>query len=284
MARKRPVQVHLSPNDRRCLYCLGDGPSTQDEHVIPAAFGLPQTKQWIIPPGTVCDACNGWLGAQVDAPFTHRFDLTLARALGGVAGRAGRIDLIDGRNATAVVDLTVGGRTVKLFASKAEQTADGGLEFEVQPKTRDPQDVVARTIRALWKMALGALWHGDPPTALGSDWDHLRVGALGHPLKGYVLQRPMVVQPIERVHLNVSGQTAKDPGLITFVAGGVILAAPLTPGHEVDGRDLIDAGWEIHSTDDRAPNKIRLRLHPHDVEDAAASEGSGNVWRVDECA
>ena len=230
--------------------------------MIPAAFGLAQTERWIIPPGSVCDKCNTWLGKQVDAPFVHRFDLTLARALGGVAGRSGVVHTIFGRQASAQLDLTVDGQSVRVFASKAVPTDDGGLDIEIRPEVRDPPDIVLRTVRALWKMGLGALWHADPDLALERRWDHLRLGALGHPFAGYLLQRPMIVAPIRRVHLDVRLESDAEPGLITFVAGGVVLSAPVMPGRPVSASELISAGWEVHNTSDKARHAVHLRLEP----------------------
>jgi HNH endonuclease len=260
--RIRAVQTGLDSAERRCLYCLGDGPSTSDEHVIPAAFGLAQTARWIIPPGGVCDDCNSFLGNQVDAPFVHRFDLTLARALGGVVGRQGRIHTIKGRDATAQLDVSIDGEAVRIFASRAEPTEDGGLDIEIRPETRDPPDIVLRTVRALWKMGLGGLWHADREIALESRWDHLRLGALGHPFTGYLLQQPMVAAPIKQVHLDVRLETDDDPGSITFLAGGVILSAPIMPKRPVSGAELSSAGWEIRSTKDPAQDVVHLRLEP----------------------
>lgn len=237
--------------------------------MIPAAFGLAQTNRWIIPPGGVCNDCNAWLGSQVDAPFIHRFDLTLARALGGVAGRNGRIRTIKGRATTAQLDVSIDGHKVRVFASRAEPTEDGGLDIEIRPETRDPPDIVLRTVRALWKMGLGALWHADRELALEPRWDHLRLGALGHPFIGYLLQRPMTVVPIKRVHLDVQLQTDADPGSITFLAGGVILSAPIMPGRPVPASELASAGWEIQSTKDRAREVIHLRLEPDDQDGGA---------------
>lgn len=267
MNRTRSVRTKLEVAARHCLYCLGDGPSTNEEHVIPAAFGIAQTKRWIIPPGGVCNACNRWLGSQVDAPFIHRFDLTLARALGGVAGRGGRVRVINGRDATARLDVSIGGQAIALFASRVEPTDDGGLDIEIRPETRDPSDIALRTVRALWKMALGAIWHADREEALDPRWDHLRlVGVLGHSFRGYLLNQPMVVAPIERVHLDVRRETLADPGAVTFVAGGVVLSAPIMPGHLVAASELAAAGWEIQSTDAQSRDVIHLRLDPTDGE------------------
>ncbi len=263
------VHTELDSVERRCLYCLGDGLSSREEHVIPAAFGLLQTKRWVIPPGFVCNDCNAWLGNQVDAPFIHRFDLMLARALGGIAGRKGRIQTITGRDATAQLDVSIDGQNVRIFASKVEPTEDGGLDIEIRPEIRDPADIVLRTGRALWKMGLGALWHADRELALERRWDHLRLGALGHAFSGYLLQRPMIVAPIDRVQLDVRLEADSDPGSITFFAGGVVLSTPIMPGRPVSASELSSGGWEVQSTKDEAQDVVRLRLEPgeHDGEE-----------------
>src|SRR5437879_5899500 len=100
LARRRTV--HVNAPVRGCLFCLGvDGPFTSAEHVIPRSLG-PRTEDYVIPPGGVCDPCNNWLGAQVDAPFVDRFDIRLTRGLEKLRGRKGALpDVIDGRDATA---------------------------------------------------------------------------------------------------------------------------------------------------------------------------------------
>lgn len=140
---------------RKCLYCLAAaGPFASEEHVIPRTFG-PDTERFVIPPGGVCDPCNNWLGPQVDAPFADRFDMRLTRRLEGLRSRRGALpETIEGRNPTARLDLDLDGAKVTLFASSVTETPDGGLDIEIQPRVRDPSDVISRTIRALWKIAL----------------------------------------------------------------------------------------------------------------------------------
>jgi hypothetical protein len=139
--------VHTEVAERRCLYCLsGDGPFISEEHVIPRSLGS-ETERFVIPPGGVCDPCNHWLGAQVDAPFVDRFDMRMTRALHEMRGRKGVIPkVIESQSPTARFDVDIDGAKVTFYASVVTHMADGTLEIEIQPKIQDPPDVVARTI------------------------------------------------------------------------------------------------------------------------------------------
>jgi hypothetical protein len=126
----RRRSVHRDNPTRGCLFCLSsDGPFTSEEHVIPRSLG-PATNDYVIPPGGVCDPCNNWLGSQVDAPFVDRFDIRPTRGLEGLRGRTGSLpDIIDGRNATAKLDLEMEDAKVTLYAARVDETDDGGLDI-----------------------------------------------------------------------------------------------------------------------------------------------------------
>jgi hypothetical protein len=107
---------------------------------IPRRFGA-ETDRYTLGPGAVCDPCNHWLGRQVDAPFTDRFDITLSRGLERLRDRRDRSPtVIEGRDATARLDLELGGGRVTVFAARADETDDGGLDIEILPKQRDPPE------------------------------------------------------------------------------------------------------------------------------------------------
>jgi hypothetical protein len=261
LARRRTVDVNTPK--RQCLYCLSaNGPFDSAEHVIPRSLGS-DTERFVIPAGGVCDPCNNWLGGQVDAPFTDRFDMRLSRGLERLSGRRGRVvQTIEGLNATARLDLEIDGRRVTIFASKAEETADGGLDIEIEPQQRDPPDVIARTIRALWKIALGAIFLRDRNEALDPMWDHLRFGVLGYPFTGYLLQKPFTAMVSRRLDVRVDTETPESATAMLFVLGGVTLGLPIAQGATIARAHAVEAGWIVHQSDDVAPRVVLLRLEP----------------------
>ncbi len=233
--------------------------------MIPRNLG-PDTQRFTIPPGVVCDDCDSWLGRQVDAPFADRFDMKLTRGLEGLAGRAGAPPLtIDGRDAIARLDLEIEGAKVTIYAARAHETADGGLDIEIRPRHRDPDDIVARTFRALWKIALGCAWLSDRDASLDPRWDYMREVILGAPFRGYLLQAPFTAQVTRRLDVNVNFTTPAQPSAMTFVMGGVTLSVPLAPGAKVDPADAHAAGWEVHPTEAAAPDVLHFRLEPSEV-------------------
>jgi hypothetical protein len=253
---------------RKCLYCLSaDGPFEGEEHAVPRAFGT-DADRFVIPPGGVCDRCNEWLGAEVDGPFVARFDVQLTRGLEQMTNRRGKLpDLIEGREPGAELLLDIDGARVKLLAS-AVATPDGGLDIALRPVARDPEDIVARTIRALWKMALGAMYLSDAVSALDRRWDHLRHAVLGAPFRGYLLQLPFRASRSGHLRISVDSNQPESPIAMVFSLGGLGFALPIAPGASLPAKTAIDAGWEVHPSSERARHVVRLRLDPDDNRDS----------------
>jgi hypothetical protein len=263
-ARRRPVATDLAHEDRRCLYCLrGDGGFAQEEHVVPRALGE-HTDEYVLGPGAVCDLCNGFLGRQVDAPFTHRYDIALTRGLEGLSARSGRLEELQSVAPIARVDVEVKpGISVAMFVDKFEHLPNGGFRVHVQPKRAAPDDMVARTVRALWKIALGVLrGYQGPSVALDPRWDGLREAVLGAPFTSYLLQAPF--RAIATTSMNVNLELRADPPMITFQYGGVLLAAPLVPNTSPpsDVSQFIKDGWTLLTTGDRSPRVLVFELEP----------------------
>jgi hypothetical protein len=264
---RRHVATHLPLGERGCIYCLQTaGPFTSEEHVVPRRLG-PRTDDYVLAPGIVCDPCNHFLGQQVDAPFTDRFDMTLTRGLERMRDRKGRLlEHIEGRNATAWLDMSIGdGPPIRIVASNVTPTPDGGLDIEITPQTRDPPDIVARTLRALWKIGIGCicLAHGQT-AALDPQWDDLRQLVLGTPFDGYLLQRQFQALVTRQLNVNIKTEHPEHPDAVAFLMGGVGLAAPMTTHtpQQINRRELRDQGWEIRTTKDPVPKTIQLRLEP----------------------
>jgi hypothetical protein len=262
-ARQRAVATSIPVSDRGCLYCLTpNGPFTRNEHVIPRSLG-PETDEYVIEPGGVCDPCNEWLGKQVDAPFAARFDMKLTRGLERLAGRGGIPLEIKGRDPKVLLTVQLGGGKVAIEAERADRMPGGQLDIEIRPLERDPADVVTRTLRALWKIALGVAFLDRGRDALDPRWDHLRCGVLGAPLeKGFVLQRPFTAMVTRELHVHANFATPDLPDAMAFVMGGVALAAPLANHVKLSAAAIRAAGWEVHGIDKPAPKALHFRLEP----------------------
>jgi hypothetical protein len=219
--KRRSRTVLLGAAERGCLYGLSsEGPFTGEEHAIPAAFGS-NTVAYVLECGAVCDPCNHFLGRQVDSAFTGRFDIRLTRALEGARGRGGIIHIVEGRPPhSAIIDVNLGEGSVRMHAAKV-QDDENGTFFEIRPKDREPTDIVSRSARALWKMALAAIWREDPARALDPQWDPIRCAVLGHLFSGYLLSRQFMAIRTGRLDLAVDIEHPQRPLAVHFRYGGV---------------------------------------------------------------
>jgi HNH endonuclease len=266
--RQRHVLSHLPMDGRQCLYCLANNEAfTQDEHVVQRAFGEAADK-YILRPGAACDPCNSFLGHQVDAPFIHRYDISLVRGLEGISARGGVLKELECVGPTGRLDIEIKpGVQVSMYVNEFEETANGGFRVRIRPKQRDPDDIVARTIRALWKIALGVMrGYMGRPFALDPQWDGLREAILGAPFSGYLIQAPFRAVINGALNVNIEPQTPELPSAVTFQIGGVVLAAPLvpntTPPNDDEMKKLRSAGWTVMTTEDPPPNELFFELEP----------------------
>src|SRR3954454_16708507 len=98
---------------------------------------------------------------------------------------SGRTNTSGGRTTTSTIAIRPHSPPQRRFrsnvqarATSAEESEGGWLDSEIRPVERDPPDVVARTIRALWKIALGCLWLAREREALDPSWDDPRQAVL----------------------------------------------------------------------------------------------------------
>jgi hypothetical protein len=135
---------------------------------------------------------------------------------------------------------------------------------------RDPAEVVERTIRSLWKIALGCLWLARPSDALQPQWDLIRQAVLGAPFTGWLVQAPFTARVTRRLDVRVDFDKPASPLAMSFVLGGVALAVPLTGGATLEQAEWKARGWDIRRTGVAAPDTMHLRLEPspaaHEVE------------------
>ncbi len=271
--RQRTVALHLPVEQRKCLYCLAnDEPFTKDEHVVQRAFGR-AADQYKLRPGAVCDQCNFFLGRHVDSRFTRRYDISLIRGLEGWPGRGGAVKMIECRQPTAKLDVTIKpGVQVAMFVSDFEKLPNGGFRVRVRPKHPEPE--VALTLRALWKIALGVMYgYLGPAFALDPQWDPLREAVLGAPFSGFLIQAPFHAIIDGQLHVGIRQQTPQSPSAVTFKVGGVILGAPLVPGtsppDDEEMRRLRSEGWTALTTNDQPPKDLFFELEPGSTTDGA---------------
>jgi hypothetical protein len=77
------------PND--CLFCRRQNTSFQRvEHPIPESLG---NDDFILPPGWVCDACNQYFGAKIEARVLSMPPFSIERAAFSVTTKKGRLPL-----------------------------------------------------------------------------------------------------------------------------------------------------------------------------------------------
>lgn len=168
-----------------CLFCSSNGPFTTVEHTIPAALGNDES----ILVGHVCDACQNYLGKEVEAFALREPPIGPLRVLLGIRGRRGKLPVVESQaregkggrlpsfHPASDAGLTFGadeaegawvaierGDMVKaiLQGSKAD------FRFVLTPKH------LAMMGRLLGKMALELLCQSDPEFARLARFDELR--------------------------------------------------------------------------------------------------------------
>ncbi len=132
---------HEHAHDALCIYCRGTSSCAQSrEHVVPHALG---NRDWMLPVGMVCDACNNRLGSVVDSPFTST-GIGGMRSLLGVHGKQGATKLtLPKHTKLSVVDRN-GARTfrVRSFEGKLS-TAPSMTGTPAATVTADPSPPVS---------------------------------------------------------------------------------------------------------------------------------------------
>ena len=154
------------------MFCGNDyGRFESEEHIIACALGNSRDSglveaEIVIPPGEVCDKCNGWRLSRVDGALVEWPPISVFRSLGQIRNRRRRL-----------VDAVAGTRW------HLELDADDPREFLLSA-TADTSRVSGRddVARALCKIALETRWLQDPVDARSSRWDLVALAAIGGPL------------------------------------------------------------------------------------------------------
>jgi hypothetical protein len=73
----------------RCIFCKADSDhSVSVEHIIPESMG---NVDHVLPPGSVCDGCNGYFARQIEGPLLAAPVFRQLRFGMQIANKRGRI-------------------------------------------------------------------------------------------------------------------------------------------------------------------------------------------------
>lgn len=76
-----------------CIFCHTDSSaSVSREHIVPEAL---ENDSLVLPPGTVCDTCNNYLGRKVEGPIVNSAPMLALRHMQGIGNKRGRVPTMD---------------------------------------------------------------------------------------------------------------------------------------------------------------------------------------------
>jgi hypothetical protein len=155
-----------------CLFCGNEnGAFAKEEHIIPFTLGNSirsglVTEELVVPPGEVCDKCNGRRLSPRDRALANWGPVSAFRSLALVPNRKRR--LVDAVDETQW-EVSLDPNDPRLFT----------LTTVVATGSDTCREDVAR---ALCKIALETRWLDDPADARATRWDPVADAALGGPL------------------------------------------------------------------------------------------------------
>lgn len=136
-----------------CIFCHGDsGQSVSWEHIVPEAL---ENDSLVLPPRTVCDTCNNYLGRKVEAPVVNSAPMVALRHLQGVGNKRGRVPnmrllLANKMDAEMILDGGSGQRLIVIDAPEAmlkeafEGTSSPTVGYAAAPDSLRSSREVAR--------------------------------------------------------------------------------------------------------------------------------------------
>lgn len=158
--------------DPSCLFCRNsDGEFLREEHSVPKSLGNNSRaglieRELVLPPGEVCDDCNGGQLAVLDKALADWPPVSINRTLLQIRNRKGKL-----------VDAAAGTRWRVTLDPDDPRLFELHVEGDVGPDSG--RDNVAR---ALCKIALETRCMDDREDARSARWDQLRAAVLGGPL------------------------------------------------------------------------------------------------------
>lgn len=153
----------------RCIYCLEDSSRSRSvPHVLPEALAQ---NDLVLPVGAVCDACNHYLGHELDSALAAHPIISLVVQFLRLPGKRGKKR---DRVGNVAADVHPKGITIPCAEPKVTVHPDGSRSTTVQPLLAPTFDVL-RFRRALHHVGFNALAHSDGvERACGSEYDNVR--------------------------------------------------------------------------------------------------------------
>lgn len=142
-------------------------------------------REFVLPPGVVCDKCNGRRLSRIEKALVEWPPISIFRSLAQVRNRKG--SLVD-----AVPD------TRWTVYQSPKDPRDFVLATQGRTSGESGRDDVAR---ALCKIALEARWLSDPSDAEHPRWDPIREAALGGPFPATLVMCLTLPEDIEDIFL-----------------------------------------------------------------------------------
>jgi hypothetical protein len=77
----------------RCIFCQGNGPFSTREHILPESLG--GDDGFTMKRRTVCDKCQNYFGAKIEAVSLNNYPFSHWRTFGGIRTKKGKIPFFD---------------------------------------------------------------------------------------------------------------------------------------------------------------------------------------------
>lgn len=174
-----------------CLFCRRtDRPFSSVEHILPESMG---NKEWILPPGVVCDTCNNGALAAAEKDLCEFFPIKAVRTMTATQNKKGRYPELrfgagtmqhDGETLSIVVNDEDDDETLKEVGRNGSVVH---LRTNIRSDRPISQKATRRVSASLLKAALELAVNDCPELAYSPSLDYVRRQALGDPWSGMVI-------------------------------------------------------------------------------------------------
>lgn len=184
-----------------CLFCANvDGRFDSEEHIVPLTTGnTPSSglveQALVIPPGSICDKCNGRRLSRRDQAFAEWPPVSAFRILAQVRNRRGRL-----QDATKGTEWDLRFHPTDPRAFRVDLRADTGPESGREEVARD-----------LCKIAVESRFLDDPVDARSPRWDTVAATAIGGRLPRGLAMGLKIPANLDAVDLGIESDVIVNP-------------------------------------------------------------------------